>query len=118
MQMFTLKFYEKANGRCPVLEFLETLDNETKAKVFYLFNLLEEKGNTLREPYSKPIGNGLFEIRYQGKDQPTRVLYFFYIGYQIVLTNGFIKKTKKTPKREIKQALKYMKDYISREGDK
>ena len=48
------------------------------------------------------------------RDSITRVLYFFYIGKRIVLTNGFIKKTQKTPPEEIALAKKYRADYLER----
>lgn len=47
-----------------------------------------------------------------------RVLCFFMFGQKIIITNGFIKKTQKTPKREIKLAKKYRNDYLKREGEK
>ncbi|MBQ5564448.1 MAG: type II toxin-antitoxin system RelE/ParE family toxin, partial [Clostridia bacterium] len=46
------------------------------------------------------------------------VLYFFVIGKKVILTNGFIKKTQKTPKREIDLAKKYRADYLEREQKK
>ena len=44
----------------------------------------------------------------------TRVLYFFYVDRHIILTNGFIKKTKKTPLKEIERAKLYRSDYLRR----
>ena len=44
----------------------------------------------------------------------TRVLYFFYVDRHIILTNGFIKKTKKTPLKEIERAKQYRSDYLRR----
>ena len=114
---FEVVFYEKTNGRKPVEEFLETLNAKVEAKVIGLLNLLAKEGNELREPYSKPIGNDIYELRYQNKQQPARVLYFFYLDNKIVVTNGFIKKTKKTPRREINKAMKHMKDYIERHNN-
>lgn len=76
--------------------------------------LLEANGPQLREPYSKFIGDGIFEIRAKQSSNITRVLYFFYIGKRIVLTNGFIKKTQKTPSEEIALAKKYRADYLER----
>ena len=48
----------------------------------------------------------------------SRVLYFFVVGQKVILTNGFIKKTQKTPKKEITLAKKYREDYIERERKK
>ena len=47
----------------------------------------------------------------------SRVLYFFYIGQYIILTNSFIKKTQKTPTNEIIKAKKYRDDYLRRKED-
>lgn len=44
----------------------------------------------------------------------SRVLYFFYVGHKIILTNGFIKKTDKTPQNEITRAKRYRADYLGR----
>lgn len=87
-----------------------------QAKLFRLLELLELKGNDLREPYSKPLSDGIFEVRVIQGNQITRVLYFFVIGKKIILTNGFVKKTQKTPTREIELAKKYRTDYECRKG--
>lgn len=60
-------------------------------------------------PYSDHLVDGIFEIRAKVGSDIARVLYFFVIGKKIVLTNGFIKKTQKTPKNEIELAKKYRK---------
>ena len=52
-----------------------------------------EKGNMLREPYSKHLDDGIFELRCKFGSDITRVLYFFYYEGKIILTNGFVKKT-------------------------
>lgn len=101
MECYDVDFYHKENGDCPVDDFLESLDTKMRAKVLGAVALLEANGPQLREPYSKFIGDGFFEIRAKQSSNITRVLYFFYIGKRIVLTNGFIKKTQKTPPEEI-----------------
>ena len=63
-------------------------------------DLLEMNGPLLREPYSKPLENRIFELRIKQGSDITRVLYFFIIGKKAVLTNGFVKKSQKTPKTE------------------
>ena len=69
---------------------------------------------SLREPYSKPLGDGIFELRTQFSSDIARVLYFFIINNRAVLTHGFIKKTQKTPPEEINRAKQYRKDYLQR----
>lgn len=86
-----------------------------QAKIFKNLELLEIRGNELREPFSKHIEDGIFEIRNKVGNDITRIFYFFVIGQKIILTNGFIKKTQKTPKTEIALAKKYRNDYLNRE---
>jgi phage-related protein len=105
-------FYRKADGSCPIEDFLDSLDCKMRAKILRSIVLLENNGNDLREPYSKPLGDGIFELRIQLGSDIARTLYFFIEGHNIILTNGFIKKTQKTPKSIIDLAKKYRKDYL------
>lgn len=115
--MFEVEFYEKANGDIPVENFLNSLDIKMRNKILMILNVLQEKGNQLREPYSKHLEDGIFEVRGKIGNDISRVLYFFYINEKIILTNGFIKKTQKTLKKEIDLAKKYRKEYIERFGE-
>ena len=112
--MFELEFYATEDGREPVAEFLDSLDQKMNAKLIGLMELLEEKGTALREPYSAPLEDGIFELRCKLGSNITRALYFFYVGKRIVVTNGFVKKTQKTPSGEIKLAKDRRKDWIER----
>ena len=100
MTEFEVVFYEKENGEKPVEEFLLGLDVEMRAKMIGLLEILQERGSQLREPYSKHLEDGIFEVRCQSGNDITRILYFFYYRGKIVLTNGFVKKTQKTPRKE------------------
>lgn len=112
---FCVEYYELENGTCPVEEFILKQDNKMQAKIFKNLELLEIRGNELREPFSKHIEDGIFEIWNKVGNDITRIFYFFVIGQKIILTNGFIKKTQKTPKAEIALAKKYRNDYLNRE---
>ena len=112
--MFQLSFYETADGKCPVEEFLDTLDPKMAAKLVGLMEILEEKDTALREPYSAPLEDGIFELRCKLGSNITRALYFFFIGGQIIVTNGFVKKTQRTPPGEIKLAKDRREDWIRR----
>lgn len=57
---------------------------------------------------------GVFELRIKFASDITRIFYFFFVGHKIVLTNGFVKKTQKTPAHEIERALQYKADYERR----
>lgn len=112
MSEYSIEFYTKPNGDKPAKEFIEGLEPKMRAKMLRELNLLEVNGPALREP-SKSLGDGIFEVRAKFATNITRVLYFFYVGKTIVLTNGFVKKTLKTPSREIETARKYRADCIS-----
>ena len=114
MAQFTVIAYEKENGESPVEDFINGLDVKMRAKVYGLLSILQDKGNTLREPYSKHLDDEIFELRCKVGSNITRVLYFFYYEGIIVLTNGFVKKTQKTPPGEIALAKERRADYIER----
>ena len=114
MNEFIVIAYEKENGEVPVEDFLNSLDVKMRAKMFGMIGLLQEKGKQLREPYSKHLDDGIFELRCKVGSNITRVLYFFYYEGQIILTNGFVKKTQKTPHGEIELAKQRRSDYIER----
>ena len=84
------------------------------AKMVGLMEILQEKGTALREPYSKPLEDGIFELKAVQGSNISRALFFFFIKGRIVITHGFIKKTKKTPRSEIELARKYRADYLRR----
>lgn len=67
---------------------------------------MEYKGNNLREPFLKHLSDGIFELRVKQYSNIVRVLCFFVVGKRIILTNGFVKKTQKTPQIEIDIAKK------------
>ena len=114
MGKFIVELYETENGNIPVEEFLKMLDVKMRAKLLGIIKILQEKGNRLREPYSKHLDDGIFELRGKVGSDISRVLYFFYYNKKIILTNGFIKKTQKAPKTEIDKAKKYRSDYLER----
>jgi phage-related protein len=106
-------YYMTESGRLPVKEFIKSLDFATRKKYFYVMGLLEEFGHTLPYPHAKYLGNSIFELRFMGSEGAIRVLYFFFVQDKAVLTNGLIKKTNKTPKREIVTALERRKRYLA-----
>ena len=114
MPKFEVEFYETTTGEQPARNFLLSLDIKMRAKMSMTISILQENGYELREPYSKHLSDGIFELRAKVGSNISRVLYFFYFGNKIILTNGFIKKTTKTPTKEIEKAKKYRRDYIQR----
>lgn len=98
------------SGKSPVEEWLDSLSIDARVEVLRVIGLLKELGIELEMPYVKPIQNKLYELRAKDKDGIYRVLYFAASGKRFVLLHGFVKKTQKTPQKEIDLALKRMKD--------
>lgn len=114
MYRFKVDFYREADGSKPVGVFIKSLKVKMKAKVIANLQLLEEYGNMAREPLSKELEDGIFELRTVEGNDIVRILYFFDKGRMIIATNGFVKKTQKTPRSEIELAKKRRKDYYRR----
>lgn len=99
---WTLQQFQDRRGARPVEEFLATLSETeravVKAKLFYL----QERGSQLREPLTKSLGNGLYELRVHAY----RIFFCFKPGNHIVLLHAFRKKSQATPQRELDLARK------------
>lgn len=67
-------------------------------------------GPNLGLPYTRPFGEGLFEIRAKGEEGIGRAFFCSLIGRRIVILHGFIKKTQQTPAKELKLARKRLKE--------
>ena len=114
MSKFEVEFYEKHTGEQPARDFLMSLDKKMRAKMVDTISILQDNGYELREPYSKFLSDEIFELRAKVGSDTSRVLYFFYYDRHIILTNGFIKKTAKTPPKELDKAKRYRADYFER----
>ena len=76
--------------------------------------LLEEYGERLSMPFARHLEDGIYELRIPQGSHITRLLYFFCIGDRAIVTNGFVKKTQRTPRREIEKAKRYRDDWRMR----
>ena len=116
---FDVEFYGKADGTKPAGDFITGLAPKMRAKMLRVVDFLAANGPDLRDPYSKHLSDGIFELRAQVGSDISRVLYFFVVGRKAVLTHGFVKKTRKTPPSEIKRAKDCRAGYLGRkEGTK
>ena len=90
---------------------LESLDKAFKAKLLHIIALIERFGpSNVQEPYCKPIGNKLWEIRMKAQPGIARAIYVTAKGKKIIILHAFVKKTQKTPKKAIDIALKRLKE--------
>lgn len=115
---FEVIFYKDKNGKDVVSEFLDSLDNKMASKIIALLDVLEEKGTSLRLPYSKHLEGDIFELRCKVGNNIARLLYFFHKGQIIIVTNGFVKKTQKTLRAEIKLAKARRKEWLAKQEKK
>ena len=109
--MIDAEYYDLPNGDMPAKMFIDDQNEKMQRKIFGRIELLEENGNTLREPYSKQLGDGIFELRIDFAGDIARIFFFFFIGKKAILTNGIIKKKEKTPRGALALAKKYKKEY-------
>jgi phage-related protein len=112
MSKYKCYYYKTQSGKSPVEEFIDSLEYKTQVKFFYKKGLLEEFGPKLPFPHARYIGEGVFELRFEGREGRIRILYFFFYENKIIFTNGFVKKTKKIPKKEIEVAEYRKKEFL------
>ena len=80
------------------------------ANFLHIAEMIEEFGLALGKPYTAPISGGFFEIRSKGKEGIGRSLFCMVKGKEIIILHSFIKKSQKTPKKELDLAKKRMKE--------
>ncbi|WP_017294918.1 type II toxin-antitoxin system RelE/ParE family toxin [Geminocystis herdmanii] len=108
-------FYRTSSGNCPIEDFLDSLSAKQAQKVIWVLKLVTELESIPIKYFKKLVNtDNIWEIRIQLDNNIFRLLGFFQDNNLIILTNGFIKKTQKTPSQEIKLAENRKKDYLKR----
>jgi len=106
-------YFRSDRGEEPVYDFIESLNPSTQAKVSNTFDLLSQFGIRLGLPHIKKVtGTKLWELRILGSDN-IRIFYIAVTDHQFLLLHGFIKKTQKTDKKELKVALSRLNEFIN-----
>lgn len=77
-----------------------------------LAGMMEKHGADLRMPYSRAMGDGLFELRPKGREGIGRVLYCMQVGRRIVVLHSFVKKTQETPLAALRIARRRLKEVL------
>jgi phage-related protein len=118
--LFDIFFYRDRNGKEPILEYIQWLDSRTDKdsrikvnKIFDYIDYLREVGTAAGEPYVKHIDGEIWELR----PIRDRILFAAWDGKTFILLHHFVKKTKKTPQKEIEQAKRNLEDYRERSKD-
>ena len=115
-EAYTVEMYEGLNGHSEVANFIKGLEPKMAAKFLRQAEFLEQYGPELREPNTKHLEDGIFELRCRQGNNCSRFLFFFEGGEErkIIITNGFIKKQQTTPRNQITLAKKYRREYFEK----
>ncbi len=87
-----------------VESFVLGLPDGLLARYLHLTDMMLIFGVNLGMPHTRAMSDGLFELRIKGKEGIARVFYCTLVGQRIVMLHGFIKKSEKTPLKELKLA--------------
>ena len=113
---WTVEYYTDERGNEPAADFVDSLPVEMQAKTLRLIELLANHGVLLKEPYARQVKGKLRELRVTARSGEVRILYIAFADRRFILLHGFIKKTRKTPVREIEIAERRLKDFVRRKG--
>lgn len=117
--MYEIVFYEDKNGKSEIVDYIKDLNAKVATskecrinfnKIVAYLDMLEELGTRVGEPVTKHLDGEIWELR----PLKNRFLYAYYKDNRFVILHHFVKKTQKTPKHEIEQAKRNLKDYLER----
>ena len=107
-------FFKLTSGKEPVREWLQDLDKEDRKTIGVDIKTVEF-GWPIRMPVCKPLGRGLYEVRSNLKDARISRILFCIQGNLMILLHGFVKKTQKTPNKDLDLANKRLKEVTKNE---
>lgn len=102
---FTIEFYSES-----VQDEVFSWPNGIQASFTRIVEQMVEHGPNLGMPYTRPFGDGLFEIRAKGREGIGRAFFCTLVGRRVVILHGFIKKTEQTPAKELRTARQRLKE--------
>ncbi len=120
--MYEIIFYKNRNGKSEIEDYLNELSLKAKhsktdrinhTKIFAYLMALAKYGTRIGQPTVKHIEGRIWELR----PLKNRIFFFYWKDNKFVLLHCFVKKSKKTPKREIEKARHNLKDFIERSGE-
>lgn len=115
--MYNVVFYKDKNGKSEIEEYLLKLQKRKDKgsriklnKITAYINMLEKYGTSIGEPYIKHLNDNIWELR----ALRDRILFAYWNNNRFILLSIFIKKTQKTPRRELERAKKNLNDFLRR----
>ena len=109
---YEVHYYVDGRGKVPVKAYIDGVTEKEQAKIFTYIELLRKMGGYLDEPYAKHITGKIRELRVDFSRSRHRIFYFIFIGRKIILLHAFLKKTPKTPQKEMNRALENYQDVL------
>ncbi|MBI4371621.1 MAG: type II toxin-antitoxin system RelE/ParE family toxin [Elusimicrobia bacterium] len=110
-ESYEVEVFRTIRGNCPAREFLASLPPPVRGKVSKWIQRLQQLGPRLPRPYSDLLEAPIRELRISFARLEIRLLYFFH-GKRIIITHGFLKKSRQTDPREIARAQRYRGHWI------
>lgn len=120
--MFDIIFYKDRNGNEPIKDYLMELREKAQTnkndriqfnKVTAYIRALQEYGTRVGNPVVKHIDGDIWELR----PLENRIFFFYWRDNNFVLLHYFVKKSQKTPSKEIEQARRNLKDFLERSSN-
>jgi phage-related protein len=115
--MYNVFYYRDKNGESPIENHIKALasksDKDSRIKLNKILDYivyLQQAGTNAGEPYVKHLDGEIWELR----PIRDRILFAAWDGEQFILLHYFMKKTQKTPRRELEQAKRNLADYRER----
>jgi len=108
-----IEYYTRLNGTSPINEFVDALSDKTRVKTIETFGLLQDYGLEAGMPHVKPLSGmrGAWEVRVKSNKNIYRYPFIIDGGTAIIL-HAFVKKTQKTPEKELKMIKKRAKEML------
>lgn len=119
--MYEIIFYHSKNGKSEIIDLLDDLkvkaqtskrDRINREKILTYINILSQYGTRIGQPVVKHIEDDIWELR----PINNRIFFFYWQDNKFVLLHHFVKKSQKTPPKEIEQAKLKLKDFLERSG--
>ncbi|MFA5360574.1 MAG: type II toxin-antitoxin system RelE/ParE family toxin [Candidatus Paceibacterota bacterium] len=109
---YKVYYYQNSNTKnVPVLSYIQQLPLKNKAKISAYISFLRNQKGYIDEPYGRYVCSGIRELRVEISHNKHRIFYITVEGKRIILLHAFLKKTRKTSRREVEHALNNFKDY-------
>ena len=103
--MWKIEFFDEK-----VMNDTFSLPKKILAKMLRVFEIIEELGPQLGEPYTKPLFDGLFEVRAKGQEGIRRSIFCYQKGQKIIILHSFVKKDQKIRKKDLEIAIERKKE--------